>query len=276
MNFLNRIKSYLGFPASDSDHSLNTNKPIPKNSVREEVITRDRDNNNEYVPDNYDRFGFNIFSNPLEVHRYFEHQMNEMMKSFGVFGNHDFFFGGNGEPFFDDNSFGKDFPQFPAIEDFHKQQDQSQRSLREQFLKPGYEQPKISKEHKSDQDIDGRFDMGDLDSVLKGTPSQPQVKTFMYGQSMSTKTVRKPDGTIETHRTVRDQQGNEETTVTRRQGDKEYSITTRTDKDGQKEIVENLVNMDENDKDAFLKATEPYGVPPKKPPPNWFPFDRFF
>lgn len=141
-----------------------------------------------------------------------------------------------------------------------------------------------------------RFDMGDLDTVLKGTPSQPHIKTFTYGQTVSTKTVRKPDGvsfikcallfpflnltynmlqTIETHRTLRDQQGNEETTITRRQGEKEYSITTRKDKDGKQEIIENLVNMDENDKDVFLKSTESYGVRPEKPP-NWFPFDRFF
>lgn len=28
--------------------------------------------------------GFNVFTNPVEMHRYFEAQLNSMLKSFGI------------------------------------------------------------------------------------------------------------------------------------------------------------------------------------------------
>lgn len=47
---------------------------------------------NEHEDDNYQDVphgpGFHLFTNPLEIHRYFEQQMDEMMKSFeGFFRN---------------------------------------------------------------------------------------------------------------------------------------------------------------------------------------------
>lgn len=76
-----------------------------------------------------------------------------------------------------------------------------------------------------------------------------------------------------------DQTGNKETTITKIRGDKEYSITTKTDKNGQQEIMENLVNMDEEDKESFLNKNKPIAMLPdgkQNIPPNWFPFDNFF
>lgn len=76
--------------------------------------------------------------------------------------------------------------------------------------------------------------------------------------------------TVESHRTVKDQHGNEERTVTRKLGDKEYTVTTKTDKDGKQETIENLVNMEEQEKEGFLKRE------PDKLPPDWFPFNKYF
>ncbi|KAG1676033.1 hypothetical protein GQR58_014468 [Nymphon striatum] len=49
----------------------------------------------------------------------------------------------------------------------------------------------------------------------------------------------------EEHRTVRDNQGNEESTVTKILGDKKYSVTEKKDASGVQETVETFVNVDE-------------------------------
>jgi hypothetical protein len=49
---------------------------------------------------------------------------------------------------------------------------------------------------------------------------------------------------VEHHCTVRDSQGNEEITVTKQIGDESYSVTTRTDSRGEKQKIENFVNID--------------------------------
>lgn len=74
---------------------------------------------------------------------------------------------------------------------------------------------------------------------------------------------------METQRTVRDHEGNEETTITRKQGDKEYSIVKKRDKDGKEETIENLVNLDEKEVDRFLPK-------PNVDEGSWSIFDRFF
>lgn len=85
---------------------------------------------------------------------------------------------------------------------------------------------------------------------------------------------------METHRTIKDRDGNEETTVTRKRGDQEYSVTTRKDKHGREEKVENYVNLKEEDIDEFLKKGLDKPLQPfdsvDKLPTNWFPFDQFF
>lgn len=57
---------------------------------------------------------------------------------------------------------------------------------------------------------------------------------------------------METHTTVRDNEGNEQVTIRKVIGDKEVSITKKRNKNGQEEIIENLVNVDENEKNKFL------------------------
>jgi hypothetical protein len=49
---------------------------------------------------------------------------------------------------------------------------------------------------------------------------------------------------VEYHSTVRDSNGNEEVTVTKQIGDEKYSVTTRTDSAGEKQQIENFVNME--------------------------------
>ncbi|XP_067112001.1 HCLS1-associated protein X-1 [Osmerus mordax] len=72
-------------------------------------------------------------------------------------------------------------------------------------------------ERKEDRDLDSQVSSGGLDQILTPpptrTPSQPKTRSFF--QSVTVTKVVKPDGSVEERRTVRDGQGNEETTVTR-------------------------------------------------------------
>ncbi|XP_074469494.1 HCLS1-associated protein X-1 [Sebastes fasciatus] len=75
-------------------------------------------------------------------------------------------------------------------------------------------------ERKEDRDLDSAVSSGGLDQFLAPpagqAPNQPRTRSFF--QSVMVTKVVKPDGTIEERRTVRDGQGNEETTVTRSGG----------------------------------------------------------
>lgn len=73
---------------------------------------------------------------------------------------------------------------------------------------------------KEDRDLDSAVSAGGLDEILTPpagqAPNQPRTRSFF--QSVTVTKVVKPDGTVEERRTVRDGQGNEETTVTRSGG----------------------------------------------------------
>ncbi|KAM9434960.1 HCLS1-associated protein X-1 [Clarias gariepinus] len=71
-------------------------------------------------------------------------------------------------------------------------------------------------ERKEDGDLDSQVFSGGLDQILTPTPSQPSMRSFF--KSVTVTKVVKPDGTVEERRTVRDGQGNEETTVIRSGG----------------------------------------------------------
>ncbi|KAI5087230.1 HCLS1-associated protein X-1 [Silurus meridionalis] len=71
-------------------------------------------------------------------------------------------------------------------------------------------------ESKEDSDLDSQVSSEGLDQILSRAPPQPKTRSFF--QSVTVTKVVKPDGTVEERRTVRDGQGNEETTVTRSGG----------------------------------------------------------
>uniref|UniRef100_A0A671PUB1 HCLS1-associated protein X-1-like n=1 Tax=Sinocyclocheilus anshuiensis TaxID=1608454 RepID=A0A671PUB1_9TELE len=91
------------------------------------------------------------------------------------------------------------FPQWRPFSKFHD------------FWKDGLLRPK-EVEKKEDGDLDSQVSSGGLDQILTPAPSQPKIRSTFKSVSV-TKVVR-PDGTVEERRTVRDGEGNEETTVT--------------------------------------------------------------
>lgn len=255
MDFYNSLKRFLGFPTQKSPEFLPDRRwDEPTNRGHHENYE-----NRSHV-DDYERFGFNIFSNPVEMHQYFERQMNDIMKSFGMFsgdgpfsGNtdDDHFFDGVKDPFFN-NPFSFGSSQFPNEKELQHDEPR-EGNLRDRFLKHGFQAPRNHPRDKADSDLDKEFKTDDLDKMLvPKTPTVPQ-RNFFFGRSMTSKTIRNSDGSYETHKTVSDQDGNQEVTITRKQGDKEYTIITKSDKNGVAEVTENFVNLDESQKDSFLR-----------------------
>nr|CAH7714821.1 unnamed protein product [Callosobruchus chinensis] len=197
-----------------------------------------------------------MYSDPLHMHQYFEQEINNILRSFGLPGFGDFF----GE-----------FPDNPPIDGppISGQIPASADGLREQFLKPGYEKPSDKRYEKVDKDLDDRVKSGNLDAILRDdstevTPYQKQSSTnFFYGKSKTMSTITHPDGSIETQECVRDNTGNEEVTSCRIFGDKQYCVIKKRDRNGKEEITEKLINMDEKEKEMLLQGSSPQNRSPR-------------
>ncbi|KAJ8672669.1 hypothetical protein QAD02_003929 [Eretmocerus hayati] len=249
---------------------------------------------------------FRIFSNPFEITRFFESQMDEMLNnflgSFDGFGNR---FNGNGQVFI---PFGNDdlgspltLPDNRAIEhgprdevlkpshDFSTQ-DFTNNSLSpdrnssgnpcDHVLKPAYQMPDPHRQ-KLDLDIDGKLKSEELAKIWEAPPSKtdrftPKFSFRSFGSSVSTQIVRRPDGSVEERRTMRDSDGNEEIRVTRQIGDKMHTIVTKRDKDGSEVKTEDIVNMDEKDLKGFDDRWTKIQVPTTDDDFNGFSWSKFF
>ncbi|XP_044743918.1 uncharacterized protein LOC123306106 [Chrysoperla carnea] len=91
-------------------------------------------------------------------------------------------------------------------------------TLRELFLKPGFQDSCQAKPN-ADNDLDERAIQGDLPTFIDEGPNpnnkqSPQRQTSVFSRSIITRTIRQPDGTYVTEKVTRDQDGNEEKTVT--------------------------------------------------------------
>lgn len=105
---------------------------------------------------------------------------------------------------------------------------------------------------KEDTDLDGKLSVDDVTDLLNKPPTQPR-KSF-NSRSYSVVRSHGPDGRVEEKRTSRDQDGNEEVTVTRSFGNQSHSVTIKTDKSGHEEKIENFNNMDEGDLSKFNES----------------------
>ncbi|XP_033230894.1 uncharacterized protein LOC117181982 [Belonocnema kinseyi] len=192
---------------------------------------------------------FQIFGDPIEMTRYFESQMDNMLKSiFDGFGQR----GGFMVPFDGE----------PTLEALPPPETKRSASLRDRILNREFESTEFSRNPKVDSDLDGKISSEELTKVWKD-PSIQEVEPYnprnsiasrFAGRSTSTQIIRRSDGTLEKRQTFRDSDGNEKITVTRQIGDKMHEIITKKDKAGIESKTENLINMDEKN------IIELYGV----------------
>ncbi|XP_034952117.1 HCLS1-associated protein X-1 [Chelonus insularis] len=274
--FRDFFHNLFGSGANDPKNQRSDEFPPYRDRFRNPIWQNDEEDDDEY--DNDGRhfgprqgFHFKIFTNPFEMTQYFESQMDSMMKDFFNFG----FNQGPGMIPFDDQN----LPQLmPPPERQHK-------SLREEFLKPGYDYSSSNPEEKVDIDLDGKISAQDFSKIWKDPNSSenmqldvPQNKFnfHSFGQSIVSQTVRRPDGSIEEKKTVTDSQGNAETTVRRKIGDKIYTVITKRDKDGVERKTEEFQNIDEHEVQNFENNWKPVEPAPIQPGIlSDFPWQKF-
>eukprot|EP00794_Sanderia_malayensis_P009638 gene9638-10625_t len=87
-----------------------------------------------------------------------------------------------------------------------------------------------------------------------GVIKRPTTDGFSFQKFSSITTKKLADGTVESQKTVRDSEGNEEITVIRKLGDQEHKKIIKKDKSGNEQTNENLINMDEGDLEKFEDA----------------------
>lgn len=86
--------------------------------------------------------------------------------------------------------------------------------------------------------------------AFEGTFQGPKI----FGQSIISQSIRKPDGTLETRRVVRDSDGNTKTTLTRTVNGKTETTTSIENGGNLKKVIEprgfetgfNILNLDRN------------------------------
>ncbi|XP_035914858.1 uncharacterized protein LOC118513341 [Anopheles stephensi] len=269
------LKKFMGLDGrKDDDDDNRKKKATLKDEFRKPIWVEEDDSDDELF-DNRKIYGVQIFTNPIEMQKYFEQQMQEMWKS---------------------------------LEEYDDSVKLFDHDLKQDFLKPGFEEADVGKHAKrQDTDLDGEIYADQLHSLLQrispdlkelmpkkrtdrkdtanasaerrpkrtddekvmdlihGITDQKQSpagisKPFkrnggglqqrfpegglfegafqgprMFGQSIISQTIRRPDGSYETRRTVRDSHGNTQTTVTLSTKDGRQETVTTYDETGGKQ-----------------------------------------
>ncbi|KAL6444382.1 hypothetical protein ACFW04_001920 [Cataglyphis niger] len=267
MSFFDLFRNFLGTKRRNEPGTSGLgNDDSYRDSFRNPIWQSDEDDDD--IDDfRHPRSGmhFSIFSEPLEMTRYFESQMDNMLKNF--------FFGFNNGFFGDETIKGLPFAA-PEKND----------NLRDKMLKSYFDAPvaDISPEQKTDTDLDGKITAEEFSRMWnKGNVEtvKPFVRSFSTGRSVRKEIIRKSDGTIEQKQIIRDSEGNEETIISREIGDKKYVVTTKKDKNGVETKSEDLFNMDEGELKDFTRKWTPSindNIDGHGPILNRFPWEKFF
>eukprot|EP00092_Neocalanus_flemingeri_P020599 GFUD01022318.1.p1 GENE.GFUD01022318.1~~GFUD01022318.1.p1 ORF type:complete len:305 (+),score=117.59 GFUD01022318.1:371-1285(+) len=250
------FRLFLGLPThrpprSNSPYEPDDGEPFPPN----EDPSREQGMRGE----GRDRRHFTVLTDPLEIHRFFEQQMDDMLRNFGQgFGG----FGGAGR------ETGRG-----AIT-LEPQEEEVSGSVRDFMLKDEG-QPRV------DTDLDSKqVDMGELETLMGRKENRSGEEecgrgvgdlfggllgrggffdgatggnTFLgtFGTSVVERSVSTPGGGVETSKTVRNSDGTEVITVTRQMGDQVHQQTTTKSRDGSTTTEHRLTNGEEGGLEIF-------------------------
>uniref|UniRef100_A0A336KPH0 CSON008612 protein n=1 Tax=Culicoides sonorensis TaxID=179676 RepID=A0A336KPH0_CULSO len=265
------FKKILGLDEKDTETSRQSNQTDNKNKS---PFTKENEPGHTGKPsawfedfDNFDNktFGFRVFTNPGEMQKHFEEQMEEMIRMLEEDNK-------NGMKNFD--NFNEElFKLKPGIkkhiEDFHSAQqratdtDLDDKAYSEQLktlldrIAPEKSQITSVKANTKEKRTEEQQIMDYIHGTVqvdppvatrpRSTPIRrpnahqvvpPQHGIFdgnsprVFGQSIISQTIRKPDGSYETKRTVRDSNGEVKTTIIRSENGNVQKITTYSDDKG--------------------------------------------
>ncbi|XP_004923553.1 uncharacterized protein LOC114252983 [Bombyx mandarina] len=193
--FMDKLRSFLGI-----------RQEPPRNDFRNPIWGSDDEDDGDEL---YSRNEMSAIIDPMDLHRDFTKHMHEMFRSFGsMFGDV--------QSFFHDENF-----DFPGISDLPSDEGSNHGNIRDYYLKPGYDNHREAL--KQDVDLDGKISSNEISGLLKQKDNMQDAnqKPLFNGnlvpgrsfcQTIITTSVKKPDGTVETRRIVKN--GNEVTEET--------------------------------------------------------------
>ena len=269
------FRGFFGFPDFQQRHNTYqdfTNQP-PQDGINDGSFDDEED---DWSLDPNVR-SFSVLTDPLEIHKYFDQQMDEMLKMFGgslgfggIFGQED----EDHDPFrsfgnFNPGLFGQRMIPFQDDE-VSPGNSRDYGHARDFMLKENVE-PKVDKE------VDwSNINKTDIDKLLKSNEKQEihkshdhsirpfgrgfnfnfdmnpgEEKHFSFGSSMSERTVRGPNGGVESTRTVKNSDGTETVSVTKKLGDQSYSVVTTRDRSGAESTEEKFFNINQSELEDF-------------------------
>jgi len=296
-DFSQLFKGLFGFPRFPPNQDW---RPASDFNSEPDDDQEDHEDHDDFDPrdqrdlpsrDGFD-FHFSVVTDPLEIHRFFEQQMDDMMRSFTQG------FGGVGIPGLggilgleDDSDHPDHFHNKPHR--YHHHDNDENMDSRSLMLKD--DEPKASSgpilppKHSTGPKIDMDLDDQDVSSVdlsklfsnkdetkpniikpsgqnpwfgdRSGEGGQSFFKSF--GSSQSHQTIRRSDGSIETKSTTRDTNGNVTTTVRKQIGNEEHIQITKKEPDGTQVETDEFVNMDATGLEDFNSRWD--GNKSKKP-----------
>ena len=260
----NMFRGFFGFPKHQDDWSRSNNFGFNEGrKFRDDDDDTDSDPHSHEIPESNPR-GFTVYTDPLELHKYFDQQMDEMLQMFGQ----SFGFGGLG------NRHGPSHGRMLPYEDQTLEPAAPDDHARDFMLREEPGQPRVDTEvdwdkldreeidrlmtrESGDSERSFRSPVMDLFPSHRGSGQKNPGSGFSFqsfGTSVSEQSVTRPNGGVETTRRVRSSDGSEEVTVTRRLGDQAHEQVTRRDKAGATVTEENLVNIQEADLESFNKS----------------------
>lgn len=173
----------------------------PRNDFRNPIWNSDDEDDGDEL---YERQNTDEFLDPLDINQEFTKQMNEIFKSFGsMFGDMKLF-----EEHLDS------LPIITADQQTNTPEEQTNiNNLRDYYLKPGYHSRKH--DEPKDIDLDGKISSHEISGLLKRNDNSytdhktpvPFDGNLVPGRSFCktiiTTSVKKPDGTVETRKIVK-------------------------------------------------------------------------
>ncbi|XP_074592959.1 uncharacterized protein LOC141848793 [Brevipalpus obovatus] len=137
--------------------------------------------------------------------------------------------------------------RFDPHRPFPDYQNQSPRSLRDQFVEPHFPSRGRPRNAVRDGGMSGSLQPYGFDSFFDQIPQgQSYYKSYTYSKTSN-------GDKIEERKIETDHSGKKIESITRKMGDKVVSVTSRGDVNGVKEVDQNLINIDEEEIDKFDK-----------------------
>uniref|UniRef100_A0A069DS24 Uncharacterized protein n=1 Tax=Panstrongylus megistus TaxID=65343 RepID=A0A069DS24_9HEMI len=234
----------------NSPYDKGLGQPGFRNPIWEEESDDDEDELDDEFSSHYryapnTPFGFRIFSGDvMDMHKYFEQQMDEMIKNFHS------------------SLFGSDLLQLPESSFGDPNNRSEKENIPNKYLKPWVEQSLPENDLKQDTDIDGSVTAGDLRKIFpneeeENVASSAHVPSKVFGQSVITRIIRTADGRLEKEKRVHGSDGREEVSLVRQIGDQKYKVITKKDgQTGVTDTTEELINLDEEKLAEFNRKWE--------------------